>query len=131
MSRLVERITSKYTPTSTNRLVDSFKREHTYLRVSVTDRCNLRCMYCMPAEGIEWRAKKEILTFEEITRICRIFVSMGITKIRLTGGEPLVRKDLEVLAGQLAQLRGLDTLAMTTNATLLASKARALRKAGI
>ena len=114
-----------------NQLVDTFGRAHTYLRISVTDRCNLRCVYCMPAEGIKYKSNKMLLSFEEITRLSEIFVDMGITKIRLTGGEPLVRRDLEVLIAKLRKIDGLETLAMTTNATLLAEKADALRSAGL
>jgi cyclic pyranopterin phosphate synthase len=112
-------------------LKDSFGRVHTYLRISVTDRCNLRCVYCMPYEGIIFKDNKQLLTFEEIVRLARIFVDMGVTKIRLTGGEPLVRRNLEVLAKQLKEIAGLETLAMTTNATLLAGKARSLKDAGL
>ncbi len=114
-----------------NRLIDSFGRQHTYLRISVTDRCNLRCVYCMPHEGMEWRKKEELLTYEEILRVSRVFAEMGINKIRITGGEPMVRKNLDVLIEQLSGLPGLKTLAMTTNATLLADKAQRLKDAGI
>jgi cyclic pyranopterin phosphate synthase len=114
-----------------NKLVDSFGREHTYLRISVTDRCNLRCVYCMPHEGMEWKPKNQLLTYEEILRVSRVFVSMGINKIRITGGEPLVRKDLEVLIAQLADLNGVHTLAMTTNATLLEPKVQVLHDNGL
>lgn len=114
-----------------NELVDRFGRQHSYLRVSVTDRCNLRCVYCMPPEGIEVKKKDEILSFEEIYRICKILVGMGITKIRLTGGEPLVRKDLDQLVGMLSPLPGLQTIALTTNGVLLSAKAKALRDAGL
>lgn len=112
-------------------LVDSFGRKHTYLRISVTDRCNLRCQYCMPPEGIQLKKKDELLSFEEIIRVARILVASGIEKIRITGGEPLVRKSLEELIAGLAKLRGLKHLSMTTNAVLLADKAEALRKAGL
>ncbi len=112
-------------------LVDGFQRVHTYLRISVTDRCNLRCAYCMPAEGIVYRQKKELLTFEEIERVAAIMVKRGITKIRLTGGEPMVRRDIEKLVYRLARLEGLKTLAMTTNATLLGDKAKVLKENGI
>lgn len=114
-----------------NKLIDTFGRKHTYLRISVTDRCNLRCSYCMPPEGLNWKAKNEILTYEEIIRIARVFVDLGITKIRLTGGEPLVRKDLHVLIEHLSQLKGVETIAMTTNAVLLAQQAPALKAAGL
>ncbi|MBX9719976.1 MAG: GTP 3',8-cyclase MoaA [Candidatus Obscuribacterales bacterium] len=114
-----------------NRLIDKFGRKHNYLRISVTDRCNLRCVYCMPAEGITLRKKNELLTFEEIYKVAKVFVALGIDKIRITGGEPLVRRDLEILIAQLASLPGLKHLAMTTNAVLLADKALALKKAGL
>lgn len=114
-----------------NKLVDTFDRRHTYLRISVTDRCNLRCSYCMPPEGLNWKDKTEILSYEEIIRIARVFADLGITKIRLTGGEPLVRKDLHVLVEHLSQLKGIKTIAMTTNAVLLAGQAQALKKAGL
>ena len=112
-------------------LVDNFGRKHTYLRISVTDRCNLKCFYCMPSDGVEWLKKEKLLTFEELERIAKVFVSMGIEKIRLTGGEPLVRKDLSALAEKLSSIKGLKCLAMTTNAMLLAKHAQAIRKAGI
>lgn len=114
-----------------NTLTDRFQRVHTYLRISVTDRCNLRCAYCMPAEGIVYRQKKELLTFEEIERVASIMVKLGVTKIRLTGGEPMVRRDIEDLVGRLSRLDGLKTLAMTTNATLLRDKSEVLKKNGI
>jgi cyclic pyranopterin phosphate synthase len=87
-----------------NSLVDSFGRQHTYLRISVTDRCNLRCGYCMPSEGIQTKSRDEILTFDEIERVARLFASMGVSKIRLTGGEPLVRKSLTNLVRQLSSI---------------------------
>lgn len=112
-------------------LTDSFGRVHTYLRISVTDKCNLRCAYCMPAEGIIWRQKEELLTFEEIERVASIMVKFGVNKIRLTGGEPMVRRNIENLARNLSNLDGLKTLAMTTNATMLAEKAQTLKACGI
>lgn len=114
-----------------NTLVDSFGRKHTYLRISVTDKCNLRCFYCMPTEGIVWKRKEELLDFDEIYRVAKIFVKMGIEKIRLTGGEPLMRRDLPKLVEMLGSIPGLQTLAMTTNATMLAENAGALKQAGI
>lgn len=114
-----------------NKLIDKFGRAHTYLRISVTDRCNLRCVYCMPPEGINVRKKDEILSFEEIFRIARIFVEMGITKIRLTGGEPLVRKDLYSLFAMLQPLDGLQTLALTTNGVLLPGQVEKLKQSGL
>lgn len=112
-------------------LTDRFGRVHTYLRISVTDRCNLRCTYCMPPDGIDWQPREEILTYEEIVRAARVFTDLGVRKIRLTGGEPMVRQDLEVLIQQLSQLPGLETLAMTTNGVFLRQKAAALKAAGI
>ena len=91
------------------------------LRVSVTDRCNFRCQYCMPAEGLPWLDRSEILTFEEIERLVALFVSMGVTDVRLTGGEPLVRRDVPSLVGMLAQIEGLHDLSLTTNGYLLES----------
>lgn len=116
---------------TTKQLIDSFGRKHTYLRISVTDRCNLRCTYCMPHEGMVWKKRDELLTYEEIFRLSRIFANMGINKIRLTGGEPLVRKDLTTLVKKLSTIDGIDTLAMTTNATLLAEHAQDLKDAGL
>lgn len=111
-------------------LVDRYARKHTYLRVSVTDRCNYRCTYCMPAEGLDWMPRADLLSFEEITRIVSVLVSMGVRRVRLTGGEPLVRSGIEALVASLAAL-GLEDLAMTTNAHLLASRAQALADAGL
>jgi cyclic pyranopterin phosphate synthase len=114
-----------------NLLIDSFGRKHTYLRISVTDRCNLRCTYCMPHEGMVWKKRAELLTYEEILRLSKIFTAMGIAKIRLTGGEPMVRKDLTFLVNELSRIDGLETLAMTTNATLLAEHAADLKASGL
>src|SRR4051794_6851836 len=101
------------------------------LRVSVTDRCNFRCQYCMPAEGLPWLERTEILTFEEIERLVRLFVSMGVADLRLTGGEPLVRRDFPRLASMLAAVEGLNDLSGTTNGYLLGRGAAALVEAGI
>ena len=114
-----------------NRLVDRHGRKHTYLRLSVTDRCNLRCTYCMPPQGIEWTPRPEILTTDEIVRLGSVFVGLGITKIRLTGGEPLTRRDIGTIAARLGALPGLKTLAMTTNGISLAERAAKLREAGL
>ncbi|MBK9144032.1 MAG: GTP 3',8-cyclase MoaA [Candidatus Melainabacteria bacterium] len=114
-----------------NRLIDPFGRQHTYLRISVTDRCNMRCFYCMPGKGLEWKDRSSILTFEELERVSRIVVKMGINKIRLTGGEPLLRRGLELLVGKLRSIEGLDVVAMTTNGLLLGDHARMLRQAGL
>ena len=111
-------------------LVDGFGRVHRDLRISVTDRCNFRCTYCMPAEGLEWVPRDELLTFEEIARLARIMVERyGVNGIRLTGGEPTVRAKLPVLVEMLAEL-GTD-LAMTTNGVTLPLLARDLRRAGL
>ncbi len=112
-------------------LTDAFGRTHTYLRISLTERCNLRCRYCMPEEGVQLKPKEEILTLEEIHYLARLFVREGVSKIRLTGGEPLVRKGLEHLVASLASLPGLRTLAMTTNAIGLAERLPVLKEAGL
>ncbi|MBR9981603.1 MAG: GTP 3',8-cyclase MoaA [Desulfatitalea sp.] len=111
-------------------LVDGCKRSVTYLRVSVTDRCNLHCRYCI-THKTQWLPKGQVLTLEEIYRMVRIAVGLGITKVRLTGGEPLCRKDVLGLVARLSRLNGLEDLSLTTNGTLLAAKARALRQAGL
>ncbi|MBL7987195.1 MAG: GTP 3',8-cyclase MoaA [Chlorobi bacterium] len=102
-----------------NLLTDRYGRQHTYLRISVTDRCNLRCAYCMPVEEMVWQKREEILSFEEILRVARVAVGMGIEKIRVTGGEPLVRVGIEKLLVSLKQIPGLRTLGITTNGVLL------------
>jgi len=114
-----------------NVLIDGFGRRHNYLRISVTDRCNLRCTYCMPKDGLVWKKQQELLTFEELVRVAKIFVDMGVTKIRLTGGEPMVRKGLTDLVQSLGAIPGLKTLAMTTNATLLAPHVQTLHQSGM
>jgi GTP 3',8-cyclase len=114
-----------------SRLTDGFGRRHDYLRISVTDRCNLRCQYCMPEEGIVLKKRDELLTYEEIHRLASIFVGMGVEKIRITGGEPLVRPGLEKLVAKLAGIEGLKKLALTTNGVFLAGRAESLRAAGI
>jgi cyclic pyranopterin phosphate synthase len=101
------------------------------LRISVTDRCNIRCFYCMPNESIRFRPRDEILSFEEIVRFVRVVSQMGVRRLRLTGGEPLVRSDLPQLVEQLAALPHVDDLALTTNGILLAEQAEALRRAGL
>ena len=114
-----------------NLLIDKFSRVHSYLRISVTDRCNLRCSYCMPSCGIDWKEHSSVLTYEEITRLATLFVNLGIKKIRITGGEPIVRKNIEKLILNLSLIPGLETLAMTTNGVLLKSKAHLLKKSGL
>jgi cyclic pyranopterin phosphate synthase len=116
-------------------LTDTLKRPLRDLRISVTDRCNFRCTYCMPAEifGEHYRflRRADILTFEEITRLSRLLVDLGVVKLRLTGGEPLVRREIETLVGLLAQINGAEDLALTTNGVHLPDKAQALREAGL
>jgi cyclic pyranopterin phosphate synthase len=112
-------------------LTDALKRPVKDLRISVTDRCNFRCTYCMPLDEYEWIDKREILTFEEIARLAKLFVDFGVEKIRLTGGEPLVRHDLELLVEKLAVLDGLKDLCLTTNGALLAERIGALKRAGL
>ncbi|CDP07673.1 unnamed protein product [Coffea canephora] len=112
-------------------LIDSFGRLHTYLRISLTERCNLRCQYCMPAEGVELTPNSHLLSQNEILRLANLFVSSGVDKIRLTGGEPTVRKDIEDICSQLSNLKGLKTLAMTTNGITLARKLPKLKECGL
>src|SRR5438874_2691418 len=100
-------------------LVDSWGRAIASLRVSVTDKCNFRCTYCMPAEGLEWLPKREVLSFEEIERLVRVLARMGVREVRLTGGEPLVRRDLPELVRMLAAVPGVEDLSLTTNGVLL------------
>ncbi|MGI6207666.1 MAG: GTP 3',8-cyclase MoaA [Anaerolineae bacterium] len=112
-------------------LQDSFGRQLTYLRVSVTDRCNLRCLYCMPEEGVPLKSHADILRYEEIARVVRLAAELGVTKVRITGGEPLVRPGLPELVRMLAGIPGLTDLALTTNGILLAEQAQALAQAGL
>jgi GTP 3',8-cyclase len=112
------------------KLVDTYGRVHNNLRISVTDRCNLRCTYCMPEEVV-FMDKGELLTFEEITRFVRVAAPLGIDKLRLTGGEPLMRRDLERLVAMLAEVPGIKDIGLTTNGILLAEQARSLRAAGL
>ena len=114
-----------------NPLVDGHGRTIGDVRISVTDRCNFRCQYCMPAEGLPWLSREEILTFEEIERVVRVFVSMGVADVRLTGGEPLVRRDFPTLVGMLQDIEGLADLSLTTNGYLLADMAADLAAAGL
>lgn len=112
-------------------LIDAHQRPIRDLRISVTDRCNFRCTYCMPLDEYEWIDKREILTFEEITRLATLFVRLGVEKIRLTGGEPLVRKNLDHLVASLSRVDGLKDLCLTTNAALLAEQIDSLKRAGL
>lgn len=112
-------------------LVDRFKRRHTYLRISLTERCNLRCTYCMPAGGIQLAPPSHLLTADEIIRVASIFVGLGVNKIRLTGGEPTLRSDLVDIVSRLKRIPGLDTLGMTTNGITLSHHLLALQAAGL
>ncbi len=112
-------------------MLDSFGREISYLRISVTDRCNLRCVYCMPPQGIKLLPHGEILSYEEIAAVARVAVGMGMRKIRLTGGEPLIRRDFPQLVSLLSEIDGLETLAMTSNGSLLAPLAAELKERGL
>ena len=112
-------------------LVDGWGREIKSLRVSVTDKCNFRCKYCMPAEGLEWLPRDEVLSFEEIERVVRVLAAMGVDEVRLTGGEPLIRRDLPVLVEKLARVPGVTDLSLTTNGVLLDRLAAPLVAAGL
>jgi len=112
-------------------LRDSWDREIKSVRVSVTDKCNFRCAYCMPAEGLQWLGREEILTFEEIARLANVLAELGVEEVRLTGGEPLIRRDLPVLVAMLAGIDGVTDLSLTTNGVLLDRLAGPLVDAGL
>ncbi|MGH7201902.1 MAG: GTP 3',8-cyclase MoaA, partial [Planctomycetaceae bacterium] len=112
-------------------LIDSFGRVHNNLRISVTDRCNIRCFYCMPAENVVFMERRELLTFEEIERVVRVAVTLGVNKIRLTGGEPLVRRELHKLVAKIAAVPQIKDVGLTTNGILLADQAQDLWDAGL
>ncbi|GAC1388683.1 MAG: GTP 3',8-cyclase MoaA [Vulcanimicrobiaceae bacterium] len=112
-------------------LADEFNRPITYLRVSVTDKCNLRCVYCMPAEGLPWLGKRDVLSYEEIVQIVGAAAAVGVRSIRLTGGEPLVRRDLATLVRGIAQTPGIDDISLSTNGLLLAEQLDELVAAGL
>jgi len=112
-------------------LVDTFGRRHNNLRISVTDRCNIRCFYCMPADNVEFMDRSELLTFEEIERFVRVAAGLGINKLRLTGGEPLVRRDLSELIRRVSRIEGIKDIGLTTNGILLADQASDLFAAGL
>lgn len=112
-------------------MFDSFNRHINYLRISVTDRCNLRCEYCMPEEGIRLMHHKDILTFEEIIEVVRVAVGLGVDKVRITGGEPLVRRGIVGLVEMISELEGIRDLSMTTNGILLEEFAAPLKAAGL
>src|SRR4051794_20974835 len=100
-------------------LVDGWGREIKSVRISVTDKCNFRCRYCMPAEGLEWLPRSEVLSFEELERLVRVLAGMGVDEVRVTGGEPLIRRDLPTLIEKLARIPGVTDLSLTTNGVLL------------
>ncbi len=112
-------------------MTDSFDRPITYLRVSVTDKCNLRCVYCMPEGGLPWLRRDEVLSYEEITDIVRAAASVGVRTIRLTGGEPLVRRDIHKLVASIARIDGIEEIALSTNGLLLEEQLPALLEAGL
>lgn len=112
-------------------LIDSFGRVHNNLRISVTDRCNIRCFYCMPADNVEFMDRKELLSFEELERFVRVAVTLGVDKVRLTGGEPLVRRDLHKLVASIAAIPEIKDIGLTTNGILLAEQAAQLYDAGL
>src|SRR5215831_11036618 len=116
---------------SQNKLIDSFARIAIKLRISITDRCNMRCIYCMPTNNNEWFEQNDILTYDEIVRLASILARLGIEKIRITGGEPLVRPKLEDLIRKLSNLDGIRSISMTTNGLLLRDKVMQLRDAGL
>ena len=113
------------------RLIDRFGRVHNNLRISVTDRCNIRCFYCMPADNVQFMPRDELLSFEEIERVVRIGTTLGIDRVRLTGGEPLVRRELHRLVERLVRVPGIVDIGLTTNAVLLGEQAQQLKDAGL
>lgn len=112
-------------------MTDRFGRVHDYLRISVTDRCNLRCLYCMPEEGVEFAESESLLSYDQIVEVVEAGAKLGITKLRITGGEPLIRPDLDELIRRLKAIPGINDIALTTNGIFLAKKAKALREAGL
>jgi len=112
-------------------LIDNFNRKIEYLRISVTDRCNSRCKYCMPADGVEFKPHIDVLSFEEIEKIVKAFAKLGVKKIRLTGGEPLVRKNIVELVRKISKIDGIKEITMTTNGLLLKKYAKELKEAGL
>ncbi|MBS1529226.1 MAG: GTP 3',8-cyclase MoaA [Bacteroidetes bacterium] len=112
-------------------LTDNHGRKISYLRLAVTDRCNLRCFYCMPEDGLDWLSREELMTYEEMLRICELVVKMGVEKIRITGGEPFVRKDMMLFLEALSKIDGLNELTITTNGVLTAPLVPELKRLGI
>ena len=112
-------------------LVDRFGRVHNYLRVSVTDRCNFRCTYCMPEQGLDWLPRAELLTYEETARLVGVFARLGVQRVRITGGEPTVRRDIDALVRAVGAIEGVTDLSMTTNAHLFEKRAQLMADAGL
>ena len=112
-------------------LFDQYKRKHDYLRLSITDRCNLRCVYCMPKEGLPFFPTDEVLSQDEIVQLVENFAEMGISKVRITGGEPLLRTDVVDIVRRIKDVEGVDDVSMTTNGLFLTKKAEALKEAGL
>lgn len=112
-------------------MIDNCNRVIDYIRISVTDRCNLRCVYCMPEKGVEFIPHKDIISYEEIIRLCRLFASLGVSKVKLTGGEPLVRKNLPYLVKEIKNIQGINNVTLTTNGVLLSEQIKDLAEAGI
>ncbi|MBK0379038.1 GTP 3',8-cyclase MoaA [Mucilaginibacter segetis] len=112
-------------------LLDNHGRKINYLRLAVTDRCNLRCFYCMPEDGLNWLSRKELMTYEEMLRSCSLLIKMGVEKIRITGGEPFVRKDIMQLLTSISELDGLQELSLTTNGVLTAPYVAELKRIGV
>ena len=112
-------------------LLDGYGRKIDYLRISITDRCNLRCIYCIPPEGIKPKGRQEMLRYEEIERLLREFARLGVSRVRITGGEPLVRRGMVSLIGAISQIEGIEDLSLTTNGTLLYQYADQLKEAGL
>ena len=112
-------------------MLDGFGRRIEYLRISVTDKCNLRCVYCMPEEGLDWLRREQLLSYEEIARVVSVMAEMGLKRVRITGGEPLVRRDLPSLIRMLRRIPGIEEISLSTNAVLLADLAAPLRDAGV
>jgi cyclic pyranopterin phosphate synthase len=112
-------------------LTDRFGRVHDYLRISVTDRCNLRCLYCMPEEGMAFTESENLLSYDQIVEVVEAGAGLGITKLRITGGEPLIRPGLDGLIGRLSAIPGIKDIALTTNGVFLAKQAEVLRAAGL
>ena len=112
-------------------MIDQFGRRIEYLRISVTDKCNLRCVYCMPLEGLDWLKREHLLSYEEIARIVRLMAGMGLKRVRFTGGEPLVRKDLHTVIRMVSAIPEIEDISLSTNAVLLADQGERLRDAGL